>query len=510
MNAGIVTPSVFTQSKTRYPMTTEDNARNTFESHFQNAAPGICAIDITDSLIRGAIYSGATRIEISILKDTFHFAHDGNGRSIEDIKTGWERELLENRLDLRVSCGLDVAQLLFFAESIDISSQDKSVRLTLNSVLTDADWETSSRSLISGMKVTGYGLNDPLDFVGGIEGEYSLFRAIPIPVVINGVEVRRLQREGNDRYVEVDGIGVFVDLPSVSRGFTTSIGGIALKQHGVDSVVCMPWMSPKITPRMQVTGDVVKQNAVKAYASFKRAVGQVLLNVEADMGHAFVVEHYYTAILLLFPELVRHSEYISTSALIEVKDNQLPVMPTDQPYERADIENLNLPMFCDIPRAGKASQALMFMIYKMALQAGGVIVHPEAPLPVGHWLRKKAMSFRNAKVEVAASGNVVSSRKLLQGRFKLRISDVILLELNDCGEKVFSIPVHDWVLAEEATTGRLSSISRRDAYCQKVPVIHIKRNYSKLALPDFPSTTVEREILQAALLEAMEYLNAGT
>ncbi|WP_207383297.1 hypothetical protein, partial [Comamonas thiooxydans] len=62
----------------------------------------------------------------------------------------------------------------------------------------------------------------------------------------------------------------------------------------------------------------------------------------------------------------------------------------------------------------------------------------------------------------------------------------------------------------KATTGRLSSISRRDAYCQKVPVIHIKRNYSKLALPDFPSTTVEREILQAALLEAMEYLNAGT
>ena len=111
--------------------------------HLARPYAGISALEITDSLVRGAIYSGATRIEILISQARFQFCHNGPSIPIADIQSNWSREAAKENLDQSSSFGLDVAQLLFMAAEIQVASQEKVARLTLQQVVSGYSWETA-------------------------------------------------------------------------------------------------------------------------------------------------------------------------------------------------------------------------------------------------------------------------------------------------------------------------------------------------------------------------------
>lgn len=474
--------------------------------HLARPYAGISALEITDSLVRGAIYSGATRIEILISQARFQFCHNGPSIPIADIQSNWSREAAKENLDQSSSFGLDVAQLLFMAAEIQVASQEKVARLTLQQVVSGYSWETAPATQETGMSITGIGVSDPWAFVLDGEGESSIFRACPIPVFINGEAVERLEREGNNCFVDVDGVSVFIDLASVQRGFAVVSGGIAYTRPGVNSLVCLPHTTGASSPRMRISEGKGGEWQEKAGGAFLSAVGQVLMRVEAEKGHPFVVERYFQALTIFHPEMLLYSEYVSTKALTTTGKAELPAVPLGMPISRSQLEAIEHPIYCDLPRTGKTSLAHLATVFRLMMGGSAIFVKAGHSLPGKHWLRARAMSLRRGNIKAYSSGNITTPSELLSGQIKLRISDHVFLNLKDGNGNVTSHIVDDWVLAEEEPMTRLDRISIGNAENQMMQVLHINRNCKNLHLPDFPCRPGEREILQQALREASEYM----
>ena len=353
-------------------MPTEKNHPSALAIFLAKPYEGVSALEITDSLVRGAIYSGATRIQILISDGRFQFSHDGPSIPLSQIQENWKREAATERLDPSSSFGLDVAQLLFLAPEIELTSLQEVARVSLMEVIAGYQWETEPAALDAGMSIAGIGVSDPWAFILDDDGDTSIFRACPIPVFINGEEVERLEREGNNCFVEIDDVGVFIDLATVQHGFTVVWGGIAHKRTGVNSLVCLPRMSDTVGPRM----DIIRGDGVgwleKADSAFQRAVAQVFMRVEAEKGHPFVVEQYFQALTIFHPEMILYSEYVSTKALATTGAAELPPSPVGMPLSRPQVEAIEHPIYCDLPRLGHASLAHMVTVYRLMMGGSGV------------------------------------------------------------------------------------------------------------------------------------------
>lgn len=472
-----------------------------------NPYSGISAMEITDSLVRGAIYSGAKKIEIQISSDEFRFSHDGPSIPISHIQSNWEREAETECLDLLSSFGLDVAQLLFFGNEIQVTSQGRLSRLNLAQVISGLPWDTEPFDGSGGMSIAAIGVEDPWAFAQGEEGGASIFRACPIPVFINGEEVERLEREENIYFVDVDGIDVFIDIGSVHRGFCLVWGGVVYTRPGVDSLVCLPRICDTTGPRMEIIREDGSGWYEKAKSAFQRAVSQVLMRVEAEKGHPFIVEEYFQPLTSFHPELLLYSEYLSTKVLVTTGKAILPIVPSGSPYSRSMLESIEHPFYCDVPQID-TTLAHLASVYRLMLGGSAVLVKPGHTLPELHWLRKRAMSLRRGNIRVHSSGNVITAPHLLSGQIKLRIADHVFLNLKDGEGVTTSHVINDWILAEEEPMTQIDRISIGNAPDQKLQVLHINRKCISLVLPKFPCKPGDRDILKQALREASVFTNA--
>ena len=272
--------------------------------------------DITDALIRTAILSRATEIQITVGVDYFKFEHDGADTRISDIESSWHREANENKLDFNAPYGLEICQSLLLGSAVSIASTSEHVLLTRGHVVDDLAWAIEEKVEPNLMTFMIYGMQTPWALIGTKQEGQSAFIGCEIPISINGVQVERIQREGNPCFVDLGDIQVCIDLETAHNGFKCSIGGLVDTDQALGTIVFMNAGNQKVSAKTEIKHLDRKAWDKEARAAYIKAVPLAILQVEAHHGHEYVLKNYYRLMLMFCPAMAMHFDSVSSEAVV--------------------------------------------------------------------------------------------------------------------------------------------------------------------------------------------------
>lgn len=505
----IVDRSAQSTSSPLLQMPSDSRVPSPLALYLREPIKGIQPFDVTDALVRSAISSGATCIHIVIKEGVFQFAHDGNPVTLGEIQDSWHREATTGILDLEIPHSLALAQMLFFARSMLIGSCYRRTRLTLETVTADTAWEYEQAMTVTGTVISAIGVRDPWAFVLSGPGKYDAFYGCPIPLLINGAPVPRLPREDNPNLVEVEGTTVYVDLATAHKGFRSCIGGMSQTTDDRLSIVYMNPRHARFTTSMEMAN--LQDFTNMARRAMKKAVGHLLLRIEAESGSETLLRNHYKALLRYFPEMTLYSDSISSQAICFADRRKQPRNGDPVLYPQSMLTSSSNPVFCDMPQvpasldAGNALAA-----YQIAHASDGMYVDPDCFLPVSHWLRKTAWSFSGASISVRATGNVLTPRELVYDRVKVRLANHISARVLTQDGRVFDQSIEDWILAEEEAQTQ-SDLELASAHgSSKLLVLYVNRNCTELRVPSIQCTKEFRMQIGSVLLEVRQFMKENS
>lgn len=485
-------------------MPSDNQTPSALSQHLSQPRSPLEALDITDALVRSAISSGASRIDFWIERGMLGYSHNGEEKSIVEIQSSWAKEAGEGRYDLCSPFGLEIAQLLFFASELTITSGSIATNISINDLQGEVSWPCEDYPAVTGMMLCANGVEDPWAFVLDDEGGAQIFRACPIPVFINGEEVPRISRANPDDFYSIDGMTVYVHLESAHLGYSTCFGGVVGYQQLGQSVVFLNPAEHSVSTAMEITVDQVAAFKERAASAFKQSVGQALLKMESEEGHDYIVSNFFPLLLRTFPGMLMHSNAVSCK-----------VIHFPQDCEGADVNGMHSremllrsgkAILNGMPRKNISALGEVCTAFKLAQEMDAIYVHPDFTFPVDHWLPRMAMDIRKCQLRAYGRGNVVTPSQLLPGGIKLRVADHVLLTMLEPNCTVTEMPIYDWVLAEEMPQTRLDAISIANSGKETITVLYICRGCIDFSVPNFPFRDTDIKTLTDALSVAQAYM----
>ena len=459
--------------------------------------------DITDALIRTAILSRATEIQITVGDDYFKFEHDGAETRISDIESSWHREANENKLDFNAPYGLEICQSLLLGTVVSIASASEHVLLSRGLLVDDLAWPIEEIVAPNAMTFLIYGMQTPWALIGTKQEGQSAFIGCEIPISINGVQVERIQREGNPCFVDLGDVQVYIDLETAHNGFKCSIGGLVDTDKELGSIVFMKAGTQNATAKTEISEQSRKAWDSAARDAFVKAAPTAILQVEAQYGHEFVLKYYYRALLTFCPGMTPHFDSVSSDAVVLNGWEKNQAAESKKLLSRKLVSCFENPVFCDLPVADSASLIDHFVAFKFVSGFKGAFVPGGYSFPDNHWIRDTAISIGRGKIKVSAHGNVVTVNELLGGTVKLRFADSVKITLKtQLGTSMVS-NVEDWVICSEERYPAPAN----DKELSFTPVIYVNRNCTELKYFDLPSREGDLSQLVQLLEEAQKHLD---